>query len=180
MTAMPMLNMPHEHHTESGGARRSNMRANVVIIGADRTGPDMAHVLPELAIPPVSVVEKDRTWASFRAWPESMHFISPFVPGIAFGLIDRNAMNCGVSPCFYRRRRDLSGIAEATHLEQAVNAFELSVITNVDIRGFDPDGQNIGPHSTGSKQCASFAFWAAGQIRNPSNDGSAAPRKLAS
>ena len=145
------------------------MEANVVIVGAGPAGLGVARVLRDLAIPDVRIIERDCIGASFRAWPQSMRFITPSFPSNAFGLTDLNAISFDSSPGFSSKREHLSGVEYATYLEQAADVFGLSVITGVDVQALDTDGDEIVLHTNGGEIHAQFVVWAAGQFQYPSD-----------
>ena len=155
--------------TKTGRARTEPMEANVVIVGAGPAGLGVARVLRDLAIPDVRIVERDTIGASFRAWPQSMRFITPSFTSNAFGLTDLNAISFDSSPGFSSKREHLSGVEYATYLEQAADFFGLSVITGVDVQELETDGDDIVLHTSGGAIHAQFVIWAAGQFQYPSD-----------
>jgi len=144
-------------------------RVNVAIVGAGPAGLGIARVLRDLAVPDVRIFERQQIGASFRAWPQSMRFISPSFPSNAFGLTDLNAISFDSSPAFAVKREHPSGAEYARYLEQAVEVFGLSVITGVDVRGLQPDADDIVLHTSGGDIRARFVIWAAGQFQYPSD-----------
>lgn len=141
--------------------------ANVLIVGAGPAGLGMARVLRDLAIPDVYVLEREQIGASFRAWPQGMRFITPSFPGNAFGLTDLNAISFDSSPGFSLKREHPSGAEYSTYLDQAARAFDLSVMTGIDVRGIEPAGDSILLHTNQGEMRARFVIWAAGQFQYP-------------
>lgn len=158
-----------EPKARPGRAPRSPMRCSVVIVGAGPAGLGMARVLRDLAIPDVRIVERDRVGASFRAWPQSMRFISPSFPSNAFGLTDLNAISFDSSPGFFSKREHLSGKEYAAYLERAAETFGLSIMTGVDVQGLDPDDDDIIVQTDTGEIRTDFVIWAAGQFQYPSD-----------
>lgn len=150
---------------------RIPVHANVVIVGAGPAGLGMARVLRDLAVPDVRILERERIGASFRAWPQSMRFITPSFPGNAFGITDLNAISFDSSPAFAMKREHLSGTEYATYLEQAAALFGLSVITGVDVLDLEPDGDDLLLHTSGGEIHARYVIWATGQFQYPSDGG---------
>lgn len=144
-------------------------RVNVAIVGAGPAGLGMARVLRDLAVPDARIFERQQIGASFRAWPQSMRFISPSFPSNAFGLTDLNAISFDSSPAFAVKLEHPSGEEYARYLEQAAEVFGLSVITGVDVRGLEPGDDDILLHTNGGDIRARFVIWAAGQFQYPSD-----------
>lgn len=144
-------------------------RVNVAIVGAGPAGLGIARVLRDLAVPDVRIFERQQIGASFRAWPQSMRFISPSFPSNAFGLTDLNAISFDSSPAFAVKREHPSGAEYARYLEQAVEVFGLSVITGVDVQALEPADDDILLHTNGGDIRARFVIWAAGQFQYPSD-----------
>jgi len=143
----------------------------VAIVGAGPAGLGMARVLRDLAIPDVCVLERTRIGASFRAWPQSMRFISPSFPGNAFKLTDLNAITFDTSPAVTLKREHPSGPEYATYLERAAEVFGLPVIAGVDVQGLKPDGDDLVLHTDRGELRAQFVVWAAGQFQYPDDTG---------
>ncbi|WP_265975585.1 NAD(P)/FAD-dependent oxidoreductase [Brucella intermedia] len=151
-------------------AKREHSRtlsANVVIVGAGPAGLGVARVLRDLAIPDVRILERECVGASFRRWSLDMHFISPSFTGNAFGLTDLNAISFDSSPAFALKREHLSGADYASYLDQAVEIFGLNVATGIDVKGIEPDGEEIVLHTNRGEIRARFVIWAAGQFQYP-------------
>lgn len=154
------------NHTVKRDRNRS-LNANVVIVGAGPAGLGMARVLRDLAIPDVLIVERERVGASFRRWPQDMHFISPSFTGNAFGLTDLNAISFDSSPAFALKQEHPSGADYASYLDQAVQIFGLNVTTGIDVKGIEPRGEKIVLHTNAGEIRARFVVWAAGQFQYP-------------
>lgn len=142
-------------------------RANVLIVGAGPAGLGMARVLRDLAIPDIYVLERKQIGASFRAWPKGMRLITPSFPGNAFGLTDLNAISFDSSPGFSLKREHPSGAEYASYLDQAAMVFNLPVVTGVDVRAIEPNGDDVLLYTNQGEMCARFVIWATGQFQYP-------------
>jgi len=140
---------------------------NVAIIGAGPAGLGVARVLRDLAIQDVRILERESVGASFRHWPQDMHFISPSFTGNAFGLTDLNAISFDSSPAFALKCEHPSGPEYADYLVHAAEIFGLNVTTGVDVSVLEPDGDEIVLHTNAGEVRARFVIWAAGQFQYP-------------
>lgn len=140
---------------------------NVAIVGAGPAGLGVARVLRDLAISDVRILEREAVGASFRHWPQDMHFISPSFTGNAFGLTDINAISFDSSPAFALKCEHPSGPEYADYLVYATEIFGLNVTTGVDVTGLEPDGDEIVLQTDVGEVRAHFVIWAAGQFQYP-------------
>ncbi|ACB95530.1 NAD(P)/FAD-dependent oxidoreductase [Beijerinckia indica] len=142
-------------------------KVNVAIIGAGPAGIGMGRVLRDLAIPGVTILERNRIGASFHLWPTTTRFITPSFPSNAFGLTDLNAISFDSSPAYALKREHLSGAEYVSYLEEAVDVFGLDVASPINITGLDPEGTDIVLHTNVGDITAHFVIWAAGQFQYP-------------
>jgi len=140
---------------------------NVAIIGAGPAGIGMGRVLRDLAIPGVKILERKRIGASFYLWPQTTRFITPSFPSNAFGLTDLNAISFDSSPAYALKREHLSGAEYASYLEEAVEVFDLDIVTPIDIKDLQPQANGITLHTNAGMIRARFVIWAAGQFQYP-------------
>ncbi|UZQ56383.1 NAD(P)-binding domain-containing protein [Trichothermofontia sichuanensis B231] len=84
------------------------------------------------------MLERHEIGASFRRWPQEMHFITPSFPSHGFGHLDLNAIARKTSPAISFRREHLTGSQYALYLEKVADYFKLPVYTGVEVQKIAP------------------------------------------
>jgi cation diffusion facilitator CzcD-associated flavoprotein CzcO len=143
----------------------------VIIVGAGPAGIGCALALQAAGIGDVLLVDQKDVGASFEAWPEQMHLLTPSFHGNAFGYVDINAVSPDTSPADFLGTQHPSGKDYALYLKALVRHYALQVESGVRVMGLRRvnSGFEVAT-SRGVKSCR-FVIWAAGEFSTPDDGG---------
>jgi len=167
-------------------------RYDAVVVGAGPAGVAVGAALAELDLD-FLVVDRDGIGASFRAWPDETHLLTPSFASNSFGATDLNAVAPRTSPAFSLGREHPDGERYADYLEGVVELYDVPVEAGVEVTeierisadgsGVDVDdpvdgpesvaldgGATVGPFrlsTTDGPLVADHVVWAAGEFGSP-------------
>ena len=139
---------------------------DVIIVGAGSAGLGIGIILQKLGIN-YAILEKDFVGASFKKWPKETRFISPSFTGNFFKMPDLNAISPDTSPAFDLLTEHPSGIEYALYLDGLSKHFQLSIETDVEVKGIDNKNDSFLINTSKGKYRSRFVIWAAGEYQYP-------------
>ena len=139
---------------------------DVIIVGAGSAGLGIGIILQKLGIN-YAILEKDFVGASFKKWPKETRFISPSFTGNFFKMPDLNAISPDTSPAFDLLTEHPSGIEYALYLDGLSKHFQLSIETDVEVKGIDNKNDSFIINTSKGDYRSSIVIWAAGEYQYP-------------
>ena len=110
---------------------------NTIIVGAGTAGIGVTIALQHAGVEDYLLVDRAEVGSSFAAWPAETRFITPSFPSNSIGMLDLNSIAIGVSPAYNMRVEHPTGAEYAEHLQNLVNYFELSTLTQTNITSIE-------------------------------------------
>ena len=113
---------------------------NTIVIGAGTAGVGVTIALQHAGVEDYLLVDRNEVGSSFAAWPEETRFITPSFPSNSIGMLDLNSIAIGVSPAYNMKVEHPTGAQYAEHLQNLVNYFELTTLTQTNITNIEKNG----------------------------------------
>lgn len=143
---------------------------NTIIVGAGTAGIGVTIALQHAGVEDYLLVDRAEVGSSFAAWPAETRFITPSFPSNSIGMLDLNSIAIGVSPAYNMRVEHPTGAEYAEHLQNLVNYFELSTLTQTNITSIEKNGDIFHLKTDTMTLVATNVIWAAGEYQYPSQN----------
>ena len=143
---------------------------NTIIVGAGTAGIGVTIALQHAGVEDYLLVDRAEVGSSFAAWPAETRFITPSFPSNSIGMLDLNSIAIGVSPAYNMRVEHPTGAEYAEHLQNLVNYFELSTLTQTNITSIEKNGDVFHLKTDTMTLVATNVIWAAGEYQYPSQN----------
>ena len=143
---------------------------NTIIVGAGTAGIGVTIALQHAGVEDYLLVDRAEVGSSFAAWPAETRFITPSFPSNSIGMLDLNSIAIGVSPAYNMRVEHPTGAEYAEHLQNLVNYFELSTLTQTNITSIEKNGDVFHLKTDTMTLVAANVIWAAGEYQYPSQN----------